>query len=400
MKRLLLLLLLGATPLVAQDPDETVEAVPFRTSYFPYVTSTPNDGLFGVARIIRYQQAPWDARVTNFTEQSLDAGYSTRGSWFVRGEYRRIWNEEGWRVRGRVEASRDVRFGRSDAYPSGSGMAEEFVRRDRQQGWMDLTRRLTGPLHFAVRGAADHQAYRGDRGELSKRFPYVRIEPSNIVCVTTPCPEARRGTVEQDDLQLRAALVYDTRNNEYDPSKGLLIELGSFTGTAGAGYTGSYGVARGWLPLHRLTRVTGRIGYRNTSQPRPIGSLQEVPAWEAPFLTIGGPNSHRALEAGSISGQYVQFAGAELRHTLLDFGGLGAITALAFVDGGRDATKIEYAFIADPCTTCDPPRERDEWTVGAGGGLGIRVLRAAQLNVTAAKANGSMRWYVSSGWSW
>lgn len=405
MKRLLLLLVLGATtPLLAQDPVEEVAVVPFRTSYFPYLTSTPNDGVFGVARIIRYQQAPWDARVTNFVEQSLDAGYSTRGSYFVRGDYRKLMADQVWRVRARIEASRDARFGRSDSFPKAYYHVEEFVRRDRQQGWVDLTRRVTGPLHVALRGAVDHQSYRGNRWELGARFPDTPIEGPVIACVTTPCPEAYRGTVAQTDAQLRAALVLDTRNNEYDPNKGVLVELGAFTGSGGEGYTGSYGVARGWLPLHRLTRLTARIGYRKTAETAAVGIHQEVPAWESPFLTIGGPNSHRAIEAGALSGRYVQFAGAEVRHTLLDFGGLGAITALAFVDAGRDASRIEYLFITEPtcqaCATLREPRERAPWTVGAGGGLGIRVLRAAQLNVTAAKANGSMRWYVSSGWSW
>ena len=37
---------------------------------------------------------------------------------------------------------------------------------------------------------------------------------------------------------------------------------------------------------------------------------------------------------------------------------------------------------------------------GGGGGIAIRVMRAAQLVVTAARGDGVTRWYVSSGWSW
>lgn len=392
-----------AAPLVAQDPGEEVAAVPFRTSYFPYVTSTPNDGLFGVARILRYQQAPWDARVTNFVEQSLDAGYSTRGSYLVRGDYRRIMVEQGWRVRARVEATREARFGQSDPLPPPD--EREFLRRERQLGSIEVTHRITGGLQFAVRGAVDRQVYRGDYYELSSRYPAAISTDGLIVCITTPCPGSGVSQrITQKDAQIRAAVVFDTRNNEYDPTQGVLIEASAFTGSGGDGYVGAYGVARGWVRLHRLTRVTARIGARNISATSAIGIQHEVPAWEASFLTMGGPNSHRAIPAGLMAGPYVQFAGVELRHTLLDFGGLGAITALAFVDAGRQATPTDYVIVDDfaclSCANAVASAQETDWTVGAGGGLGLRVLRAAQLNVTAAKANGSMRWYVTSGWSW
>ena len=111
-RRALLALALLAAPLAAQDPEP--EAAPPRVSYFPYLTSTPNDGVFGVARIIRFRQAPWDARVTNLREHSLDLGFSTRSSYLVRGDYKRLWLDEGWRARLRVEATRETHFGNSD----------------------------------------------------------------------------------------------------------------------------------------------------------------------------------------------------------------------------------------------------------------------------------------------
>ena len=70
-----------------------------------------NDGVFGAFRVIRYQQAPWDARVTNLRELSADAGYSTRGAWFARGDYKRLWLDEGWRLRASIIASREMRSG-------------------------------------------------------------------------------------------------------------------------------------------------------------------------------------------------------------------------------------------------------------------------------------------------
>lgn len=396
MERLLLVLGLVASPLVAQGPDPA----PARMSNFPYLVSTPNDGLLFAFRVIRYRQAAFDARVTNLREHSVDVGYSARTSYFVRGEYRRLWLEEGWRVDGVVEASREVRFGESDQ-PALPDIDSPSLRRTRQQGWLDVTRRVHGPWHVALRGLIDRQELLGDQTTLFARYPQA---PSDgiIVCVTAPCPGFPVG-ITQTDAQLRAALVLDSRDNEYNPNRGVLAEVGLFTGSGGAGYRGAYGLASGWVSPRRGTRLTARYAFRALSSATAIGIQQELPAWEAPFTTLGGPRSHRGLPVGALTGRGVLLGGVELRHDLLDFGGLGAITLLAFVDGGRAFQ--DPSPLVDPAPGSDVPRGKLEftfrdWTWGAGGGLGLRVLRAAQLNVTAAKARGETRWYVSSGWSW
>lgn len=397
-RALLALALLGA-PLAAQEPEP--EAAPPLVSYFPYLTSTPNDGLFGIARIIRYRQAPWDARVTNLREHSLDLGYSTRSSYLVRGDYKRLWLDEGWRARLRVEATRETHFGNSDD----AGLPDidaNSLRRTRQDGWLDVSRQLRGPLQLALRGAVDHQEFAGSQSSLMNRYPYATLDDGMIVCVTTPCP-GFPVSLTQTDAQLRAALVLDTRDNEYNPNRGLLIEAGAFTGSGGDGYTGGYGIARGWISPHKGTRLTARYAFRAVSRTTAVGIQHEIPGWESPVTTFGGGTSHRALPVGVLVGRGLLLGGVELRHELLDFGGLGAITLLGFVDGGRAFQ--DPSPLADPAPGSPVPSGKlrftfKEWTWGAGGGVGIRVLRAAQLNITAAKANGETRWYVGSGWSW
>ncbi len=396
-RRALLAFLLLGSPLAAQE----AEVMPPRVSYFPYLTSTPNDGVFGVARILRYHQAPWDARVTNLREQSVDIGFSTRSSYLVRGDYKRLWLDEGWRVRARAEATRETHFGNSDdaAMPD---IDANSLRRTRQDGWLEVSHRLRGPLQLALRGAVDHQEFTGAQTALINRYPYAPLDDGTIVCVTAPCP-GFPVSLTQTDAQLRAALVLDTRDNEYNPNRGLLIEAGAFTGSGGDGYTGGYGIARGWVSPHRGTRLTARYAFRAVSRTTAAGVLHEIPGWESPVTTLGGTSSLRALPVGMLVGRGVLLGDVELRHELLDFGGLGAITLLGFVDGGRafrDPSPLE-----DPAPGTTLPSGKlsftfDNWTWGAGGGIGIRVLRAAQLNLTAAKANGQMRWYVGSGWSW
>jgi len=398
-RRALLALALLAAPLAAQDPEP--EAAPPRVSYFPYLTSTPNDGVFGVARIIRFRQAPWDARVTNLREHSLDLGFSTRSSYLVRGDYKRLWLDEGWRARLRVEATRETHFGNSDD----AGLPDidaNSLRRTRQDGWLDVSHRLRGPLQLALRGAVDHQEFAGSQSSLMNRYPYASFDDGVIVCVTAPCPGFPM-SLTQTDAQLRAALVLDTRDNEYNPNRGLLLEAGAFTGSGGDGYTGGYGIARGWISPHKGTRLTARYAFRAVSRTTAVGIQHEIPGWESPVTTFGGGTSHRALPVGVLVGRGLVLGGVELRHELLDFGGLGAITILGFVDGGRAFQ--DPSPLADPAPGSPVPSGKlrftfNEWTWGAGGGIGVRVLRAAQLNVTAAKANGETRWYVGSGWSW
>lgn len=395
----LLALACVAAPLAAQEP----EAAPPRVSYFPYLTSTPNDGLFGIARIIRYRQAPWDARVTNLREHSLDVGISTRESYLVRGDYKRLWLDEGWRARLRVEATRDARFGRSDSTSFSLGTPPDFAERSRQQGWLDVTRRVRGGLQVATRVSVDRQRLEGDPFELGSRFLWSAFDGPLVLCANPGCGLLwQRATITQTDFQGRAALVFDSRDNEYNPNRGLLLEAGALAGSAGDGYTGGYGVARAWFSPHRGTRLTGRYAIRSVTRTSAVGIQQEIPAWESPVTTVGGATSHRALPVGALTGRTVQLAGAELRHELLDFGSLGAITLLGFVDAGWVAEDAgdPPSLACAACVAGGPPRTTDRWIVGAGAGIGLRVLRAAQLNLTAAKANGETRWYVGSGWSW
>ncbi len=387
---LLAALLLGtaASPAHAQDDDESRTWPPWRTSYFPYLTASPNDGVMGVARWIAFRQADYDDRVSLRSAVAVEAGYSTRGSRFasVRADLPRL--AEGWRAAGSVRAGRQAHFG----VPSGD------IDRSRYTGWGEITRRLTGPLQLAVRLAGDHTALHGDLGELGFRYPYA---PSNGCTVEQLC-FATNG-LQQDDAQLRGALVLDLRDREYDPRRGALIEAGAFSGTAADGYHGAYAMGSGWLTPREGTRVTARVGMRAMSNGSAIAALHEIPAWEQPITVLGGISSHRALGEGELVGRGVLMAGMELRHDLLNFGGIGAFTLIGFVDGGRVFTDLSPVVDPDPTQPYyngDLRLTLDDWTWGAGGGLAVRILRAAQLTMTVGRAEGRTRVYVGSGTAW
>ena len=224
--------LLVTMPAAAQD------AMPWRLSYFPYLTGSPNDGVMGVARALWFQQADYGARVTNQREVAVEAGYSTRDAWLARADVALPMLADGWRLRARAALSRETNFGLSEVPAEFTPLA-----RDRREAWVDVTRRLAGPLHLAVRGGVDRQSIEGNSDLLWDRYPRAEI-------------------------------------------------------------------------------------------------------------TLG---------AGGLDGQILP--GAAIPSGDLEFTLKG-------------------------------------WTVGAGGGVAIRVMRAAQLTITAARANDDTRWYVGSGWSW
>jgi hypothetical protein len=375
--------------LLVTMPAAAQEAMPWRLSYFPYLTGSPNDGVMGMARALWFQQADYGARVTNQREVSLEAGYSTRDAWLARADVALPMLADGWRLRARAALSRETNFGLSELPDGITPLA-----RDRREAWVDVTRRLAGPLHLAVRGGLDRQSIEGNVGTLADRYPRTRI-----------LPEIGLGDdeVTQTDVTARAALVLDLRDREFDTQSGALLEAGVFTGSAGDGYTGGYALARGWVMPRRGTRLTARAGFRAVGETDAITIVHGIPAWERPLGALGGATSHRALPAHALVGRGLLLAGAEVRHNLLDVGELGAITAVAFVDAGRvfrDPSPLVDPVPGAPIPSGDLDFTLKGWTVGAGGGLAIRVMRAAQLTITAARANDDTRWYVGSGWTW
>lgn len=361
-----------AGPLAAQDDGAGRTWPPWRTSYFPYLTASPNDGVMVLARLVRFRQAAHDDRVSLRAALSFEAGYSTRGSrvFRSRADFPRI--AEGWRLAGAFEAGWEGHF----------GVASDSLERERVNGWVDITRSLRGPLHFAVRVSSDASDFGGSQFSFFDRYDYP---------------------LAQTDLQVRGALVLDLRDREFDTRRGALVEAGAFVGGAGDGYTGGYALANGWMSPREGTRLTARLGLRAISRTQAAAILHEMPAWEQPFTVLGGSRSHRALGVGELVGRGVLLAAVEVRQDLMNFGNIGAVTLLGFVDAGRVFRDPSPLVDPVPGSTIDDGDLRltlERWTVGVGGGVAVRLLRNAQLSLTAARANGDTRWYVASGWAW
>ncbi len=368
-RRALLLLLLASSfsRLSAQGSQ-----APWRLSYFPYVTVSPNDGLMGIARAIWFRQAEWGDRVTLNNSVAVEAGYSTKDAWLGRITWANPRLAPDWRIMAHAEANHTDNFGpRID-----QGDRDFLLERNQQVAWLDVTRRITGPLHVAIRPAVQHQ---------SMQLPSDAFDLRE----------------SETDLSMRGALVLDLRDREYEVNNGVLLEAGAITGTAGESpsYTAPYAHLRGWVrPLQPL-RLTARYAWRGEADG--VAPSFEFPGWEAPFEMLGGHKSFRGMAVGERAvDDEVQLAGVEARFDVLNLGELAALTVFGFVDGFRVESHEELTLLSPSSLAGSGSPGYYDWHWAPGGGIALRALRAATLTISAARAEGRTTWYVGSGWSW
>jgi hypothetical protein len=357
-----------------QTASEVQPKPPWRTSYFPYLTSGPNDGPVVAFRVHYFQPAEYDDRVTANAALTTEAGITLRGGRHAILRFRapQLW--KNWRLKALAAAVREVRFGyfglgnetvdNSDLVTPDQPFLYR-VRRARYGGQLDVTRRIRGPLQVALLGNVEWTRFTS--------LPLPSVFKSDFG------PELR-----EDDVSGRVALVYDTRDIEYNTHQGLLLEAGIQGGTGGNGYSRLYTVLRGYLSPREGTVVAARFVASGIAGTPTLNARYTIPAWEDQISVLGGQYSHRSFDAGRFAGKGVLFSNFEVRHDLLAFGDLGAITLIGFVDAGR-------VFEGEKFTTKD-------LKVGGGGGIGLRILRSTIFTLYLAGGPDGFNYSVGSGW--
>jgi outer membrane protein assembly factor BamA len=369
-----MLALLSAQSAVAQGESSDM---PWRTSYFPYLSGGSNDGPLLNFRVRYWQAAEYDDRVTATAALDAEAGITTRGGRHAFVRFRAPQIVEGWRFDAKVGAAREVRFGyfglgndteyNRDAVTD----AQPFlyrVRRTRYRGYVEVTRQLHGPLMLAALGDVEWARFTSLPG------------PSLFDADFGP------GELRQTDVSGRLALVYDTRDNEFNTGQGLLLEAGTQAGSGGDGYTRLYTVLRGYLTIREGTVVAARLGASGIGGTPSLDARYRIPGWEREIPILGGEYSHRSLDTGRLAGRHVLFGNLEVRHDLLPFGDLGAITLIGFTDAGRVFEGESFALTGD------------DLKVGGGGGVALRILRSTIFTFNFAGGPDGFNFSVGSGW--
>jgi outer membrane protein assembly factor BamA len=371
---LLLLTLLGAERALAQDEDASA---PWRTSYFPYFSAAANDWPMLRFRVRYWQAAEYDDRVTANAALNADAGITTRGGRHAYVQFRAPQLLEGWRFDSKIGASREVRFGYfglgndTDYNEDAVTSAQPFLyrmRRTRYRGTLEVSRMLRGPLMLAV--LADVE-----------RARFTSLPGPSLFATDFPS-----GELKETDVSGRLALVYDTRDNEYNTHQGLLFEAGTQVGSGGDGYTRLYAVLRGYLALREGTVVAARLAASGMGGTPSLDARYQIPGWEREIPVLGGEYSHRALDTGRLAGKHVLFGNLEVRHDLLALGDLGAITLLGFVDAGRVFEGESFKLTTE------------DLKVGGGGGVGLRLLRSTIFTFNFAGGPDGFNFSLGSGW--
>jgi outer membrane protein assembly factor BamA len=375
--RLLLLLLLLPAAVAAQEEESEPEySPPWRLSYFPYLSGGANDGPVLSARLRYWQPAEYEDRVTARAALDVATGLSPQGSRYAAVRFTAPLRWQGWRLLAGAGAERLARFGyfglgndtdKNDDLVDESDPFLYRVRRTRYKGVVELTRQIRGPFSVALQGDAE-----------SARF------------TTLPGPslfDADFGEeLKQDDVAGRVALIYDTRDIEYNTHQGLLLEAGAQVGSGADGYTRLYGNFRGYLTVREGTVVAARVVASGMGGTPTLNARYVVPGWEDGLSVLGGEPSHRALDTGRLAGRGTLFGNLEVRHDLLPFGDLGAVTLLAFVDAGRVFEQESWRL-----TTKD-------MKVGGGGGVGLRILRSTIFTFNFAGGPDGFNFSIGNGW--
>jgi len=389
-----LLLALSASPLARslaaqvpetqqapEPPPEPAEApepsARWRTSWFPYLAGGANDTPVLAFRVRHWQPADYEARSTYTAAFNGDAGIASRGSRYVSASYRAPAYWDGWRLSVQGAMERQARYGYF-----GLGNDTEFdkdadtdetpfpyrMRRTRYRITAEVTREIKGPLQVALL-----------TGFTRARFTSLP-GPSAFV------DDFPSGEITQHDFSGRLALIYDTRDNEYNTHQGLLLETGTQVGSGSDGYTRQYAIFRGYLQVREGTVLAARLAGSGMGGTSSLDARFTIPGWEKEIPVLGGEYSHRGLDYGRLTGRGTLFGNFEVRHDLLPFGDLGAISLIAFLDAGRVFETENFRLTTE------------DLKVGGGGGVAFRILRSTIITLNFAGGPDGFNFSVGNGW--
>ncbi|HEU4828351.1 MAG TPA: BamA/TamA family outer membrane protein [Gemmatimonadales bacterium] len=367
----------GVTP----PPAVVVESLPpsdypWLLSYYPLVGGGLGGGPVLVARARYYQPSPYEERSTYRADLTVEGGLGLHGSRYFQTRFRAPLLTPNLRLNARAGARRNTRenfFGLGNSTVLEKDLPEEErlryrVQETRYQFLADVTRRITGPLLFAVGGGVEHTRY---------------VPLAGTTLFGSTFGDEQVGT----DALIGGTLVLDTRDNEYDPQNGVVIETGLQFGSGGDGYSRLYGVARGYRTLGLVTQVAARIGASQLYGEPPLSALYELPAWEDVLGMYGGSSTNRGLRSSRYLGTGALFGNIELRRVLFTSKNSASASLILYVDAGRvfEGEKVRLT--------------GDELHVGAGAGIALRILRSTSIVFDVARGSDGMRFNIGSGWA-
>ena len=343
---------------------------------FPKLYWTPTVGLAGglyYAQINQLGYDDWDDPAPYRAAISLDFNLSTSGTRRIQLQSRMPKLIDGWRFVVTLEARRDSReryfgIGNGSVFDKANetDAAPYFYRSDnyRYIGRGEVQRRIVGGLRFLT----------------GLHFERWRIDtlpgPSRLALDLASGADATIGQ-NTGEVAGRIGLVFDTRNDEPAPTRGVLVEtILDFADSSVAGqvnYTRATASATAYFPVLPHVGIAARIaGQSVLSGNPPLGTYYRFEASDRPFYSLGGPDTHRAIPERRLLDADKIFANFDVRFDLFAEPRLARATIVGFVDAGRVFPAGDLALTTEGLM------------VGGGLGLFLQVFRTGILGTTAA----------------
>ena len=318
----------------------------------PYPTYDSDEGLAGHA-LVGWRQ-PGNRRPPPVSlAYGFDARIATSGTrgLLFRYDAPGIWKD--WRLLGVAGAERLNRvpfYGTGNDAVIDDSLPSEFYRYQLLRTTLLATvhRRVAG--HVRALGGVQWRHYRARPLPDSSLFG----------------DQAQAGQIDtssRTNVELRVGLLFDTRDEETSPTRGVVLETMAARAVSGYDYTRYLIGARGFLHFGSLEQWV--VGLRQTTElatgtvPLPI-AYERLTTWY-PEDGFGGPTSLRLFPAGRFLAPNRYVVSADLRYKALDAPfPTSPVRAwlLGFVDAGRLWNAGESPSIADL-----------HWSTGVGGRL-------------------------------
>jgi len=362
---LLLVLLVAATPLAAQGR--------WLSNYYPYVASSPNTFPLLGARYDYRRDAEWDDPWLSDGSLAATVALGFNGSQMATLVFRAPGLKKDWRLFAEsyyVMDSRMGYFGLGNDSPYDPALEVNNsnyyrVRRGRLGGRAEVTRRIAGHLEAALAA--------GIVGTQFTALPAPTLFATQV-----------GNSLDGTDYTGSLRLVYDTRDREYNPSTGALLQAGALVGNSYTRYSGDFrGFAHPWFS----TVVAGRVTAVSTDGTPPLSSDYELQLWEESRWQYGGQETNRGLVGGRLIDADQLSASLEVRQTVIDVGDLAAVGLIAFLDVGRVFPQGGLSLTTSGMT------------LTGGGGVMFRALKAGILTLNFAGGPDGFVFSANTGWS-
>jgi outer membrane protein assembly factor BamA len=195
------------------------------------------------------------------------------------------------------------------------------------------------------------------------------------------------------ELSARFGLVFDTRDDDIAPTKGVLLEtifgVADSTVAGALSYTRTtVSVAAYWSPSENVTFAGRLLGQVMTGSPG-VGSYMLIEASDKPTEGFGGFDSHRGFADNRYLGEDKLLANLETRYQVVGERHVVAASLVGFVDVGRVFQPGEDVF----------KLTLDGMHVGVGGGPVLSFGRVAVLGTTLAIGPDGLSLHAMTDWA-